>query len=182
VGKSRVEEDQVEEMKKLLGQAGGKIVLPSDHAAAGAFDFKAMTGDKPTVVSGANIPDGLMGMDIGPKTIKAFSDIIGKAGTIVWNGPMGVFEAADYAAGTLAVAQAIAAATGRGAVTVIGGGDSAAASRRWVEKMGLADKMTHVSTGGGASLEYLLIGRQRNAAHQGAGPKVVVPPSLPHGR
>jgi len=151
VGKSRVEEDQVEEMKKLLAGAGGKIVLPCDHAAAGAFDFKAMTGDKPTVVADANIPDGLMGMDIGPKTIKAFSDIIGKAGTIVWNGPMGVFEAADYAAGTLAVAQAIAAATGRGAVTVIGGGDSAAA----VEKMGLADKMTHVSTGGGASLEYL---------------------------
>jgi phosphoglycerate kinase len=151
VGKSRVEEDQVEEMKKLLGSAGGKIVLPCDHTGAGAFDFKAMTGDKPTVVADANIPDGLMGMDIGPKTIKAFSDIIGKAGTIVWNGPMGVFEAADYAAGTLAVAQAIAAATGRGAVTVIGGGDSAAA----VEKMGLADKMTHVSTGGGASLEYL---------------------------
>ena len=151
VGKSRVEEDQVEEMKKLLGQAGGKIVLPSDHSAAANFDFKAMTGDKPTVVPGEAIPDGLMGMDIGPKTVAAFSDIIGKAGTIVWNGPMGVFESPDYAAGTLAVAKAIAAATGRGAITVIGGGDSAAA----VEKMGLADKMTHVSTGGGASLEYL---------------------------
>jgi len=151
VGKSRVEEDQVEEMKKLLEQAGGKIVLPSDHAGAATFDFKALTGDKPTVVADANIPEGLMGMDIGPKTIAAFSDIIGKAGTIVWNGPMGVFEAPDYAAGTLAVAQAIAAATARGAITVIGGGDSAAA----VEKMGLADKMTHVSTGGGASLNYL---------------------------
>ena len=151
VGKSRVEEDQVEEMKKLLATAGGKIILPCDHAAAANFDFKAMTGDKPTVVGDANIPDGLMGMDIGGKTIKAFSDIIAKAGTIVWNGPMGVFEAADYAAGTLAIAQAIAAATGRGAVTIIGGGDSAAA----VEQMGLADKMTHVSTGGGASLQYL---------------------------
>jgi phosphoglycerate kinase len=151
VGKSRVEEDQVEEMKKLLAGAGGKIILPSDHAAAANFDFKAMTGDKPTVVGEANIPDGLMGMDIGPKTVAAFTDIIGKAGTIVWNGPMGVFEAADYAAGTLAVAQAIAAATANGTVTVIGGGDSAAA----VEKMGLADKMTHVSTGGGASLQYL---------------------------
>jgi phosphoglycerate kinase len=151
VGKSRVEEDQVEEMKKLLAQAGGKILLPIDHLAVGAFDFKAMTGDKPTVVADANIPDGLMGMDIGPKTIAAFTDAISKAGTIVWNGPMGVFEAADFAAGTLAVAQAIAAATSRGTVTVIGGGDSAAA----VEKMGLADRMTHVSTGGGASLEYL---------------------------
>jgi len=151
VGKSRVEEDQLEEMKKLLAGAGGKIILPCDHSAAANFDFKAMTGDKPVVVGDANIPDGLMGMDIGGKTVKAFSDIIGKAGTIVWNGPMGVFEAADYASGTLAVAQAIAAATGRGAVTVIGGGDSAAA----VEKMGLADKMTHVSTGGGASLQYL---------------------------
>lgn len=151
VGKSRVEEDQVEEMKKLLAQAGNKIVLPSDHAAAMNFDFKALTGDKPTTVVGADIPDGFMGMDIGPKTIAAFESIIGKAGTIVWNGPMGVFEAADFATGTLAVAKAIAAATARGAVTVIGGGDSAAA----VEKMGLADKMTHVSTGGGASLEYL---------------------------
>lgn len=151
VGKSRVEEDQVEEMKKLLAQAGNKIVLPSDHAGAINFDFKALAGDKPTVVAGADIPDGLMGMDIGPKTVVAFESIINQAGTIVWNGPMGVFEAADYATGTLAVAKAIAKATGRGAVTVIGGGDSAAA----VEKMGLADKMTHVSTGGGASLEYL---------------------------
>jgi phosphoglycerate kinase len=151
VGKSRVEEDQVEEMKKLLAQAGDKIMLPSDHAGAINFDFKALTGDKPTTVAGADIPDGLMGMDIGPKTIAAFENIINQAGTIVWNGPMGVFEAADYATGTLAVAKAIAAATGRGTVTVIGGGDSAAA----VEKMGLADKMTHVSTGGGASLEYL---------------------------
>ena len=151
VGKSRVEEDQVEEMKKLLAGAGGKIVLPCDHAAAATFDFKTMTGDTPTAVPNANIPERLMGMDIGAKTVKAFGDIIAKAGTVVWNGPMGVFESADYAAGTLAIAQAIAAATARGAVSVIGGGDSAAA----VEKMGLAEKMTHVSTGGGASLEYL---------------------------
>jgi phosphoglycerate kinase len=92
-----------------------------------------------------------MGMDIGPKTIQAFGAEIAKAGTIVWNGPMGVFEAADYAAGTQAVAQAIAGATASGAVSIIGGGDSAAA----VEQMGLAQKMSHVSTGGGASLEYL---------------------------
>jgi 3-phosphoglycerate kinase len=151
VGKSRVEEDQVAEMKSLLEKAGGKILLPVDHLATDTFDFKAMTGGKPTATSDANIPDGLMGMDIGPKTIQAFGAEIAKAGTIVWNGPMGVFEAADYAAGTQAVAQAIAGATASGAVSIIGGGDSAAA----VEQMGLAQKMSHVSTGGGASLEYL---------------------------
>ena len=151
VGKSRVEEDQVAEMKNLLEKAGGKIMLPADHLATDTFDFKAMTGGKPTVTADANIPDNLMGMDIGPKTIKAFGDEVAKAGTVVWNGPMGVFEAADYAAGTKAVAQAIAGATASGAVSIIGGGDSAAA----VEQMGLAQKMSHVSTGGGASLEYL---------------------------
>jgi phosphoglycerate kinase len=110
-----------------------------------------MTGGKPTTTPDVNIPDTLMGMDIGPKTVKLFADEIARAGTVVWNGPMGVFEAADYAAGTKAVAQAIAGATAKGAVSIIGGGDSAAA----VEQMGLADKMSHVSTGGGASLEYL---------------------------
>ncbi len=151
VGKSRVEEDQVAEMKNLLGKAAGKIVLPVDHVATDTFDFKAMTGGKPTATADVNIPDNLMGMDIGPKTIALFGAEIAKAGTIVWNGPMGVFESADYAAGTKAVAQAIAGATVKGAVSIIGGGDSAAA----VEQMGLAQKMSHVSTGGGASLEYL---------------------------
>jgi phosphoglycerate kinase len=151
VGKSRVEEDQLEEMKNILAKAAGKILLPVDHVATDTFDFKAMTGGKPTTTADANIPDALMGMDIGPKTMKLFGAEIAKAGTIVWNGPMGVFEAADYAAGTRAVAQAIAGATASGAVSIIGGGDSAAA----VEQMGLADKMSHVSTGGGASLEYL---------------------------
>jgi phosphoglycerate kinase len=98
-----------------------------------------------------NIPDNLMGMDIGPKSIEAFNRIIAGAKTIIWNGPMGVFEKDDYAAGTQAVAQALASATDAGAISVIGGGDSAAA----VEQMGLADRMTHVSTGGGASLTYL---------------------------
>jgi len=148
VGKSRVEEDQVEEMKKLLAGAGGKIVLPCDHAAAASFDFKAMTGDKPTAIADASIPDGLMGMDIGGKTIKAFGDIIAKAGTVVWNGPMGVFEMPNFAKGTLAIANAMAESD---ATTIIGGGDSAAA----VTQMGLADKMSHISTGGGASLEFL---------------------------
>ncbi|MBI5724966.1 MAG: phosphoglycerate kinase [Planctomycetes bacterium] len=151
VGKSRVEEDQVEEMKKLLASGGGKILLPCDHVAVDRFDFEKMAAGRPTPVDDMNIPDGLMGVDIGPKTIKAFGYIIAKAGTVVWNGPMGVFEHKDFAAGTKAVAQAVADATGKGAVTVIGGGDSAAA----VEEMGLDKKMTHVSTGGGASLEYL---------------------------
>jgi phosphoglycerate kinase len=146
VGKSLVEADQVEEMKGLLAKAGDKIVLPSDHVATD--DFKA---GKPVTVGEANIPDKLLGMDIGPRSVKAFGEIIAAAKTIVWNGPMGVFERAEYAAGTKAVAEAVAKATGAGAISIIGGGDSAAA----VEEMALADKMSHVSTGGGASLTYL---------------------------
>ncbi len=151
VGKSRVEEDQLEEMKKLLAAAGDKIMLPADHVATDEFDFKSMTGGKPVVTPTAAIPATLMGMDIGPETVAAFKGVIANAGTVVWNGPMGVFEAKDFAAGTRAVAEALAEATGRGAVTVIGGGDSATA----VEEMGYESRMTHVSTGGGASLEYL---------------------------
>jgi len=146
VGKSLVEEDQIEGMKTLLEKAGQKILLPCDHVATDDFQ----TG-KPLKVAEVNIPDNLIGMDIGEQTIKAFGEVIAAAKTIVWNGPMGVFEKADYAAGTKAVAKAVADATDGGAVSVIGGGDSAAA----VEQMGLAEKMTHVSTGGGASLTYL---------------------------
>jgi phosphoglycerate kinase len=151
VGKSRVEEDQLEEMKKLLSMAGDKIMLPVDHVATDQFDFKAMTGGKPTLISGVDIPGNLMGMDIGPRTIQAFGDVVAEAGTVVWNGPMGVFEAKDFALGTKAIAEALAKATDRGTVSVIGGGDSATA----VEEMGVENRMTHVSTGGGASLEYL---------------------------
>ena len=146
VGKSLVEADQVEEMKKLLGKAGGKIHLPCDHVGATAF-----VCDEARAVPDVNIPDDLMGLDIGPKTIAAFSKVIAASKTIVWNGPMGVFERPAYAAGTKAVAEAVAKATDGGAVSVIGGGDSAAA----VEQMHLAERMTHVSTGGGASLTYL---------------------------
>ena len=146
VGKSLLEEDQVLEMTQLLAEAGDKIMLPRDHVCTDDF-----AGGAPVVVEGVDIPDELMGMDIGAKTIEAFTEVISSAGTIVWNGPMGVFEREQYAAGTKAVAQAVAQATTRGAVSVIGGGDSAAA----VEQMHLADKMTHVSTGGGASLTYL---------------------------
>jgi phosphoglycerate kinase len=146
VGKSLVEADQVEAMKDLLAKAGGKILLPADHVATDNFE-----SGKPVAVSAVNIPDNLLGMDIGPATVRAFGSVIASAKTIVWNGPMGVFERPDYAAGTKAVAQAVAKATKAGAVSVIGGGDSAAA----VEEMGLDQQMTHISTGGGASLEYL---------------------------
>ncbi len=146
VGKSLVEEDRVAEMKDLLDKAGEKVMLPCDHLATDDFE-----NGGPVAVDGTDIPDGLMGMDIGEATIDAYRKVIAPAGTIVWNGPMGVFERQAYAAGTQAVARAVAEATDRGAVTVIGGGDSAAA----VEQMGLSDRMTHVSTGGGASLTYL---------------------------
>jgi len=146
IGKSILEDDQVDAMKDLLARAGDKIALPSDHICTD--DFK---NGKPIVNEDVNIPDNLMGMDIGSKSIEAFNRIIAGAKTIIWNGPMGVFEKDDYAAGTQAVAQAVASATDAGAFSVIGGGDSVAA----VEQMGLDDRMTHVSTGGGASLTYL---------------------------
>ncbi|MFW6154150.1 MAG: phosphoglycerate kinase [Planctomycetota bacterium] len=146
VGKSRVEQDQVDTMKDLLASAGDKIVLPGDHVATDDFE-----NGKPAEVDEVNIADTLMGMDIGPKTIEAFGKVIGESKTIVWNGPMGVFEKRDYAKGTRAVAEALARATSAGATSVIGGGDSAAA----VEQMGLQERMTHISTGGGASLTYL---------------------------
>jgi phosphoglycerate kinase len=146
VGISRVEEDQVEAMKAILDQAQGKILLPVDHV--GTRDFEA---GAPQVISGEAIPDDLMGMDIGAATRAAYCDVVARAGTVVWNGPMGVFEKPEYSAGTQAVAGAMAQATAAGAVTIIGGGDSAAA----VGAMGLAERMTHVSPGGGASLTYL---------------------------
>jgi len=146
VGTSLLEEDQVEPMAELMAAAGGKIVLPCDHVATDDFETGA-----PVEVPQADIPEGLMGMDIGPKTIAAFGDVIDSSGTIVWNGPMGVFENPRYAAGTRSIAERVGKATAGGAVSVIGGGDSAAA----VEQMGLAEQMTHISTGGGASLTYL---------------------------
>ncbi len=146
VGKSLVEEDQVDAMADLLDRAAGKILLPCDHV--GTDDFAA---GLPVTIEGVDIPDDLMGMDIGPKSAEAFGAVIREAGTVVWNGPMGVFEREQYAGGTKAVAVSLAEATDAGTVSVIGGGDSASA----VGQMGLADRMTHVSTGGGASLTYL---------------------------
>jgi phosphoglycerate kinase len=146
VGKSLVEKDKVDLAKELLQQAGGKIKLPVDTVIS-----DKMTDDAQTKIVEGNIPDDMEGFDIGPKTRKLYADEIARAKTVVWNGPMGVFEKKPFAAGTKEVAQAVANATRHGAVTIIGGGDSAAA----VEQMGLADQVSHVSTGGGASLEFM---------------------------
>jgi len=147
VGKSLVERDKVELAKGLLAKAGGKIRLPVDNVIS-----DKMTDDAQTKVVEGDIPADMEGYDIGPKTRQLYKAEIAKAKTIVWNGPMGVFEKKPFAAGTKAVAEAVAEATGKnGAVTVIGGGDSAAA----IEQLGLSSKVSHVSTGGGASLEFL---------------------------
>ena len=146
VGNSLLEEDKIELAKGLMEKAekaGVKLMLPTDNIIADAFSNDANT----KVVSG-DIPDGWMGLDIGPDTVKAYTEAVMNAKTVVWNGPMGVFEMEKFAGGTKAVAAALAASD---AVTIIGGGDSAAA----VAQLGYADKMTHISTGGGASLEFL---------------------------
>jgi phosphoglycerate kinase len=149
VGTSRVEVDFLADAGEILSQAearGVQLLLPSDHLCAPDFNSDDAT------LSGRDIPDGLMGLDIGPETVRAYVAAIASAGTVVWNGPMGVFEREAYASGTRAVADAVAASS---AYTVVGGGDSAAA----VKKFGLSDRIDHVSTGGGASLE-LLEGKQ----------------------
>jgi phosphoglycerate kinase len=124
-----------------------QILLPVDHVGASEFSADA----KPVAVDGIDIPDDLMAMDVGPKTIDEYKKVISTAKSIVWNGPVGVFEFDAFAKGTETVAKLVAEATGNGAMTVVGGGDSVAA----VNKFKLADKMSHVSTGGGASLEFL---------------------------
>jgi len=150
IGKSLVEDDQIVTAKKILEaakKAGVDIVLPVDHVGAEKFDSAA----KPVAVAAVNIPDKLMGMDVGPKTLAKYREVLSRAKTIVWNGPVGVFEFDAFAKGTEEVAKLVAASTARGVITVVGGGDSVAA----VNKFGLASKMSHVSTGGGASLELL---------------------------
>ena len=144
-GKSLVEEDKVELAKSLLEKANGKIVLPIDTVIC-----KEFSNDAPhSVVSVDAIPDDEMGLDVGPATVKLFADQLVGAKTVVWNGPMGVFEMSNYAKGTIGVCEAIANL--ENATTIIGGGDSAAAAI----SLGFADKFSHISTGGGASLEYL---------------------------
>jgi phosphoglycerate kinase len=146
-GNSLVEEDRLDLARQLMAKAGGKLVLPSGAVIA----QKLESGAETRAVARDAIPAGWAVYDIDPATEIDFAARIGTAGTVVWNGPMGVFETPPFDRGTLAVARAMADATGRGAVTVIGGGDSAAA----VAQAGLADRITHVSTGGGASLEFL---------------------------
>ena len=150
IGKSLCEDDKLvlaNELQARAEQFGKKLILPSDNVIADAFSNNANI----KTVSVKDIPSDWMGMDIGPDTIGMFETLIINAQTIIWNGPMGVFEMPNFAQGTLAIAQAMAKATDRGATTIVGGGDSVAA----VEASGLADKMSHVSTGGGASLEFL---------------------------
>ncbi len=148
IGNSLCEDDKVELAKEMMAKAakcGVKFLLPTDTVCGDRFDAAC---EMKTVDAATGIPDGWMGMDIGPKTVELFCNAIKGAGTVVWNGPMGVFEFERFANGTLKVATAVAES---GAISIIGGGDSAAA----VTKLGFGNKMTHISTGGGASLEFL---------------------------
>ncbi len=146
VGKSLVEPDQVELAKSLLAKAGAKLMLPVDNVIADGIDSTVTS-----IVDAGAIPADKSGFDIGPKTRALYQAEVAKAKTVVWNGPMGVFEKPQFEAGTKSIVDAVVAATKTGAITVIGDGGSAAA----VEQMGCADKVSHVSTGGGASLEFL---------------------------
>jgi phosphoglycerate kinase len=150
VGNSLVEEDKLELAKTLEAKAkekGVEFLLPTDVVVADKFDKDANS----QTVSIDAIPDGWMGLDIGPDSVKVFQDALASCKSVIWNGPMGVFEFDKFAVGTEAIAHTLADLTPKGVTTIIGGGDSVAA----VEKVGLADKMSHISTGGGASLELL---------------------------
>ena len=146
IGNSLYEEDKVELAKQLIADAGEKLVLPVDAVAADKF-----ANDADSYVAEGDIKDGYMGLDIGPKSVELFKSVLAGAKTVVWNGPMGVFEMANFAKGTLAIGEELVKVTDNGATTIVGGGDSTAA----VQQLGVADKLSHISTGGGASLEYL---------------------------
>jgi phosphoglycerate kinase len=149
IGKSLVENDKLDLARELLAEAERRnfwLVLPVDHVLAESIDSTATR-----VTDIAQTPEGWMGLDIGPKTIELFSREISSARTVVWNGPLGMFEKPAFAQGTLAIARAVAAASSKGATSIVGGGDSVAA----VEQSGLASQISHISTGGGASLEFL---------------------------
>ncbi|MDB8859061.1 phosphoglycerate kinase [Pediococcus acidilactici] len=144
IGNSLVEADKIDVAKEILAKGGDKIVLPVDSVVAEKFD-----NDVPHKVVEGDIPDGYMALDIGPKSVAEFKDVLKDAKTVVWNGPMGVFEMSNYAKGTLEVGKFLG--TLSDATTIVGGGDSTAA----VKQLGVGDQLTHISTGGGASLEYL---------------------------
>ncbi|WP_290033626.1 phosphoglycerate kinase [Ligilactobacillus cholophilus] len=144
IGNSLVEKDKIELAKEIMDKAGDKLVLPVDNVCAEKFD-----NDAPSKVIEGDIPDGWMALDIGPKSVELFESVLKDAKTVVWNGPMGVFEMPNFAKGTLEIGKFLGTLTD--ATTIVGGGDSTAA----VKKLGVADKLTHISTGGGASLEYL---------------------------
>jgi phosphoglycerate kinase len=151
IGASLLEEDLLDFAKELIQKAeekGVKLLLPVDAVIADSFDKSASTCSV-SVEEGA--PDGWLILDIGPKSAETFCDSVRKSGTVLWNGPMGVFEMEAFAQGTFAIAQCLAEVTDKGVVTIIGGGDSAAA----IQQFGLSERITHVSTGGGASLEFL---------------------------
>lgn len=149
VGRSRVQDDMLEEARSILAFAcerGCRIELPTDHVCA-----DALAAGVDTRVCVGSIPEGLMGLDIGPDTVRRYAEHVGSASTILWNGPVGAFETVPFDAGTTALARAVGAATAKGAISVAGGGDTAAA----VEHAGMAAGFSHISTGGGASLEML---------------------------
>ena len=146
-GTSLVEDERVEMARELLASSGDRLVLPEDCVVATEIAAGAATATVPR----DRVPAGRMVLDVGPRTVERYAGVLASAGTVLWNGPMGVAEIAEFAGGTRGVAEAVAAATDRGATTIIGGGDSAAA----VAEMGLEARMSHVSTGGGASLEFL---------------------------
>jgi phosphoglycerate kinase len=151
IGNSLLEDDKVNYAREILAEGGDKIILPVDCLVSDVFDFKARKIGELKEVNVHDMPAGWMGLDIGSRSIQEFSTILGSAGTIIWNGPMGVFEIDATAKGTYAIAKILADVTDKGATTVIGGGDSASA----VNKAGVADRVSHVSTGGGASLEFI---------------------------
>jgi phosphoglycerate kinase len=151
IGASLCENDKIDLAKQILGAAGDKLMLQTDVLVTDKLDLKARMIGAAKIVDASAIPRAWLGIDIGPRTIETFSKVVRAAKTVLWNGPMGVFEIEASSKGTFAIAQAMADATVKGATTVIGGGDSASA----IKKAGLSKKVSHVSTGGGASLEYL---------------------------
>ncbi|MEO0598933.1 MAG: phosphoglycerate kinase, partial [Chloroflexota bacterium] len=143
-----VDKESLDVAKELKAKAGDKLVLPVDNRVADDFDNDA---NMKVISASESVPAGWEVLDVGPETVEAFKEILGGAKTVVWNGPVGVFEMSNFAKGTFGIAEALAELTDTGVTTIIGGGDSAAAT----ERAGLAEKMTHISTGGGASLELL---------------------------